>query len=74
MYRPLNVSKSSTKSNPVLEKVNVRTDMLREEPLLLSVDLDAARDVPYLPVISVLFGNSHANSRLANSGKASKKK
>lgn len=74
MHRPFNVSKSNTKSKPVLQQVNVRTDMPREDPLLLSADLDAARDAPYLPVISVLFGNSHGNSRVASSGKASKKK
>ena len=52
---------------------NVRTDMPREDPLLLSADLDTARDASYLPVISVLFGNLHGNSRVASSGKASKK-
>lgn len=74
MHRPFNVSKSNTKSNYVLEKVDVRTDMPREDPLLLSTDLDPARDVPYLPVIFVLFGNSTGHSGVANPGKASKKK
>lgn len=55
MHRPLNISKSNTKSNLALVQVHVRTDMLSENPLLQSVDLEADRDVLYLPGTFVLL-------------------
>lgn len=73
MHRPFNVSNSNIKSNLALGQVHVRTDILRENPLLLSMDLEADTDVPYLPVTFVLFRNSHGNPSVASSDKASEK-
>lgn len=66
-----NLSKSNIKSNLALGQVHVRTDMLRENPLLLSMEAD--RDVLYLLVTFVLFRNSHENPSVASSDKASEK-
>lgn len=43
--------------------------MPREDPLLLSVDLDPARDLFSLPVISVLFRNSWLQAQVKHQRK-----
>lgn len=73
MHRLFNISESNIKSNLTLRQVHVRADMLRESALLMSMDPDADRDVPYLPVSFVLFRNSHGIPSVASSDKTSEK-